>query len=196
MTKRSDILGALLAGGRSARMGLDKALLPLNGVPLVQYSAMALTEVFDEVVVVADEGKKFEFLHLPVIPDLIKNCGPLGGIYSALCHANGRAVFVLSCDTPFVTPELIAHIVEFGAPTLTRIPLVNERLQPLCGLYGQDVLQTIEHDIKRGAYKVLETLKGIQYTPIPITPRLPFFTPNLLRNLNTPAEYELISGNV
>ena len=80
MPLRSDIIGVVLAGGASSRMGTDKALLPLGGAPIITYAAKALSSVFSEVVVSSGSGKRYAFLGLNEISDVFNDSGPLGGI--------------------------------------------------------------------------------------------------------------------
>ncbi|MDA2937453.1 molybdenum cofactor guanylyltransferase [Acidobacteria bacterium AH-259-A15] len=207
------ILGAVLAGGQSRRMGRDKATLLFRGRPLIQHVSGLLLAVFSDVVIISGCQRQYEFMALPVLADAIPDCGPLGGIYTALGHAGGRAAFVLACDLPFISQELIEYVLDFpiqrGAlppslrhsnrfeePAVAKIPLQNGQEQPLCGLYSQGCLPLIENRLKRQKYKVLDFLKIIETVPISITPEQTFYTENLLCNINTPEDYErMCEGN-
>ena len=91
----SVITGVLLAGGKSSRMATVKALLKLNGRPLVAHVASTLQAVFDRVILVANDAPAYEFLGLETFGDLYQDCGPLGGLQSALVHADGSRHFRL-----------------------------------------------------------------------------------------------------
>ena len=193
MSKRSDVLGAILAGGKSSRMGMEKALLPLKGRPMIQYVADALSSRFSEVVIVGGGKDKYSFLELEVVPDVFEGCGPLGGIQAALNRAKPLPVFVLSCDTPFIPVKLIEYLLSFKSAAPTTIAISDGVLQPLCGLYDSTALGAIEHDLQEGKYSVLKTILKIDHTAIPITPDLPFFTPQIFWNVNRPEDYRLLS---
>jgi molybdopterin-guanine dinucleotide biosynthesis protein A len=193
MSKRSDVLGAILAGGKSSRMGMEKALLPLKGRPMIQYVADALSSRFNEVVVVGGGKDKYSFLELEVVPDVFEGCGPLGGIQAALNRARALPVFVLSCDTPFIPVELIEYMLSFKSAAPTKIAKFSGVIQPLCGLYDSTALDAIEHDLQEGKYSVLKTILNIDHTAVPITPDLPFFTPQIFWNVNRPEDYRLLS---
>jgi len=193
MSKRSDVLGAILAGGKSSRMGMEKALLPLKGQPMIQYVADTLSSRFSEVVVVGGSKDTYSFLELEVVPDVFEGCGPLGGIQAALNRARPLPVFVLSCDTPFIPVELIEYLLSFKSAAPTTIAISDGILQPLCGLYDSTALGAIEHDLQEGKYSVLKTILSIDHTAVPITPDLPFFTPRIFWNVNRPEDYRLLS---
>jgi molybdenum cofactor guanylyltransferase len=193
MNRRSGIVGALLAGGKSTRMGREKALLPLNGLPMIQHIAELLSSVFQDVIIVGDKAESLEFLKLPIISDVFHECGPLGGIHAALLRSKPRSSFVVPCDTPSVSRELIEYLLDFEAATETKIASINGLPEPLCGVYSSDCLPTIERNLQNGKLSVLNSLADIGHTIVPITPDLPFYNPSLLRNVNRPEDYgELI----
>jgi molybdopterin-guanine dinucleotide biosynthesis protein A len=174
-------------------MGTEKALLPLKGRPMIQYVADTLTSLFSKVVVVGGSKEKYGFLKIEVVPDVFEGCGPLGGIQAALNSAKPLPVFVLSCDTPFMPPGLIEYILAFQSTAPTKIASVDGMMQPLCGLYDGSALKTIVHDLQGEKYSVLKTIETINHTLVPITPDLPFFTPQIFWNVNRPEDYRLIS---
>ena len=77
MINAMDVTGVILAGGRSSRMGEDKALLQYNGKPFIQHIAETLLQILPHVIVISDRQKEYSFLNLPIYPDLFCDCGPL-----------------------------------------------------------------------------------------------------------------------
>ncbi len=193
MSSRADVLGAILTGGKSTRMGTEKALLPLRDRPMIQYVADTLASLFTEVVVVGGVKDTYGFLKLEVVPDVFRHCGPLGGIHAALNRAKPLPVFVLACDTPFIPVGLVEFMLSFTPAAPTKIATFDGVLQPLCGLYDGTSLGAIEHNLKWGKYSVLKTILKIGHTAVPITPDLPFFTPQIFWNVNRPEDYRMIS---
>jgi molybdopterin-guanine dinucleotide biosynthesis protein A len=101
----TDALGAILAGGRSLRMRTDKALVPVGGVPMIEWVAAALRAVVHEVVIV---GRNGPLAGIPAIPDLRPGPrGPLPGLVAALRHAAGRPVLLVAVDHPLVRPATL-----------------------------------------------------------------------------------------
>jgi molybdopterin-guanine dinucleotide biosynthesis protein A len=182
--------GVILAGGKSSRMGENKALLNLDGRPFVAHVASTLQAVFDRVVVVANDDSTYGFLGLEIFGDIYHDCGPLGGIHSALVHANNRDIFVSACDTPFITKDLVNYIIAFESRALAKVPSHNNRVHPLCGLYTQDCVTMIVKRLESRRLRVLDFLEEAQATVIPISPELPFFREELFANFNSPADRE------
>jgi len=185
----STITGAILAGGKSSRMGRDKALLKLDGRPFVEHVASTLREVFDRVILVANDPSAYRFLGLETIGDIYQDCGPLGGIHSALVHAGSADIFVSACDTPFVTRELVRYIVGFDLNAPARIPSFKQQLHPLCGIYTQGCLAPIVKRLEVRRLRVVDFVESIHAEVIPISPNLAFYKEDLFANFNTSEDY-------
>jgi len=185
----STVTGVILAGGKSSRMGTDKALLKLDGRPLVAHVASTLQAVFDRVILVTNDASTYGFLGLETFGDVYQECGPLGGIHSALIHADGADILVSACDTPFITRELVKYIVDFDSTAAAKIPSLNQQLHPLCGLYTQNCLPTIAERLESRRLRVLDFVEKIQAAVIPISPSLPFYKENLFSNFNNQEDY-------
>lgn len=122
-----DVVGVVLAGGRSSRMGTEKGLLPLGGIPLVERAVARLRPQVGKVIVSANgDPGRFSGLAAPVVPDVVPGCGPLGGLLSGLHWARSAgAPFVLTvaCDTPFFPLDLAVSLSQSiaGHPTGTAV---------------------------------------------------------------------------
>ncbi|MBP7787066.1 MAG: molybdenum cofactor guanylyltransferase, partial [Longilinea sp.] len=95
------------AGGKSTRMGMDKALMPFNGEPLIQRIIRRLDGVGDEMMIVANQPEPYRMLGLRVVPDVIPGSGALSGVHTALACASHPFVIITACDLPFVNAHLI-----------------------------------------------------------------------------------------
>ena len=126
------VIGVVLAGGASSRMGVSKATLELGGVPLAERALRPLRAAGLEVAVVAKEGDSLPALDAPVWIETRPERHPLAGILEALERTAGRAVLVCACDMPFVTAELVAHIAGHAG---TAVPEAGGRLHPLLARY-------------------------------------------------------------
>ena len=105
------VTGIILAGGMSTRYGADKALAEIRGVPLVERVVRVMAAIFRHVILITNTPKRYDFLNLPMHEDLVKGLGPLGGIYTGLKLMEGRAGFVTACDMPFLSADLVRHMV-------------------------------------------------------------------------------------
>jgi molybdopterin-guanine dinucleotide biosynthesis protein A len=184
----STITGAILAGGKSSRMGANKALLNLDGRPFVAHVADTLQNIFERIIVVANDPSAYGFLRMEVFRDVYQELGPLGGIHSALVNAGSADIFVIACDTPFVTRDLVKYIVGFDSNAPAKIPSFNQRLHPLCGVYRHDCLQAVVDRLESRRLRVLDFVESIHAEVIPISPDLPFYRENLFDNFNAPED--------
>jgi molybdopterin-guanine dinucleotide biosynthesis protein A len=148
-----DIEGFILAGGASSRMGTDKAQLRLGGLTLVETVACALSAVARRVRVVSSRHGQ-ELCGLGgVVPDFYEDCGALGGLHSALVHAEAPWVAVVSCDLPFVTGDLFGRLASFVKEGVEAVVPVQAdgRVQPLCALYERRrCLEVVERLLREG----------------------------------------------
>jgi molybdopterin-guanine dinucleotide biosynthesis protein A len=135
-------IGAVLAGGRSRRMGESKATVELGGRPLVQWPLEALRAVLDDVVVVAKRSTALPPLDVPVWVEPDEPLHPRAGIVHALEHADGRPVLICAADLPLVTPLVVRTIVQAqGTPAV--VPRAGGRLQPLLARYEPAALAAL-----------------------------------------------------
>ena len=189
------ISGVILAGGRSSRMGQDKALLPIRGRPMIEIIAGMMRSVFDTVCIAADRVETFRFLGLPVFPDIYPLCGPLGGIHAALSRCRSDRVFVSACDTPLIPPALIHHLLKRHTNRAATIALHGGNVHPLCGVYEKSALPRIEEFLQASNLKVLNLLPVIGAAYVNITPDLPFYRADLFENGNDPESFQRIARN-
>jgi molybdopterin-guanine dinucleotide biosynthesis protein A len=106
---RLPLSAAALAGGRSRRMGTDKALLPFvdGGRPMLALVLERLRDVAADVTIVANDVERYARFGVPVAPDIHADIGPLGGIHAALSHAAHDHCLIVACDMPFLSAGLL-----------------------------------------------------------------------------------------
>ena len=134
-------MGAVLAGGRGARLGGAKATAVLEGRPLAAHAVAALRAVVDEVVVVAKPGTALPDLGVPVWFDEDEGFHPRHGLVATLRGAAGAPVLVLAVDLPRVTPDDLHRLLGAGGTAVAR---GGGRLQPLCARYAPSALAVLE----------------------------------------------------
>lgn len=136
------LTGAILAGGSSSRMGQEKGLALLGGVPLVERIAETLSEVCDEIVVSVAPGRKIIYslgLGVPakVVEDKVGGYGPVEGLVNSLSAASGDMVIISPCDTPFLCPDVCRLLVEAAEGRDGAVPVVSGYFEPLHGVYSR-----------------------------------------------------------
>ncbi len=151
MAARTRPIGAILAGGAGRRIGGSKAVVRLQGRPLVAYPLAALRQVLSEVVVVAKPSTELPSLSgVTVWVEPEAPAHPLLGIVHALSLAEGRAVLVCPVDLPFVTPATLARLAgadPAGAPAV--LAAAGGQVQPLLGCYQPHTLELVAPDTER-----------------------------------------------
>ena len=182
------------AGGFSTRMGQEKALLPFGGLPLIEFIVNRGKMLTDDLIITTNQPDQYEFLNLPLHPDILPQRGTLIGMYTALSAAQRPLVAVLGCDMPFFSPLLLA----FQAEWLERsnfdavIPRSTEGLEPLHGVYRREpCLNAIQMVLEKGVHSLIGWLKHLQIMELP-EEQIHFFDPNsrAFINLNTPEDYQ------
>lgn len=107
LTMPENISLAIQAGGRSSRMGEDKALKPFLGRPLIQHVRDRVASIADEILVTTNQTSQYAFLGVRLVPDLLPGNGSIGGLYTALACASFPIVAVVACDMPFASASLL-----------------------------------------------------------------------------------------
>lgn len=166
---RKDLTGFVLCGGKSTRMGTDKAALALEGRTLLEHAVAILREVAGEVAILGPR-QLYGGCGVPVIEDIYPGCGPIGGIHAALTHVAQapKLSLIIAVDTPFLEPKFLAYLAErareSGAVVTT--PEIGGYRQPLCAVYSQEFLPIAEQALRAGAQnqgRALQQGRGEQY---------------------------------
>ncbi|GGA65945.1 molybdenum cofactor guanylyltransferase [Edaphobacter acidisoli] len=176
--------GFVLAGGRSTRMGQDKAILQLGGLTLVERCLGKLRTVCDEVAIAG--GKPELERYGRVIPDEAPGCGPLGGIVAALEQSAHEWNLFLPVDAPFVPDKCLRELLQVAAvgDWAAVIARADGRLQPLCGVYSRTMLPALRRELAEGRWKVAPALELAGRVHV-----MDFANVKWFANLNTPAEF-------
>jgi molybdenum cofactor guanylyltransferase len=164
MRLRSKPVGAILAGGRGRRIGGEKAIVELQGKPLICYPVEAVQQVLSRVAILAKTGTRLPRLSGVAVwiePESPRH--PLVGITQALALSGGRPVLVCAGDLPFVTPELIRRLVKADpgrAPAV--VACCEDRMQPLLGCYQPRALGLLADAARKGTGRLMDAIGGIE----------------------------------
>lgn len=171
----------LLSGGKSSRMGEDKGLKWLAGKPMVCYLLDTLKKMELTPTLIAHHPD-YNTFDVSVISDKIKDKGPLGAIYTALCDAK-EDVLILSADTPFIDTTTIALLLENQKKNRINILNFNGKIQPLCGIYPYGLLPKIERELQNNRLKLMTFLIENNARSIVLNGEK-----NILMNINAPED--------
>lgn len=185
----------ILSGGNSTRMGSAKARLQIHGVTFVEYIAEKLSQA-DEILFSVKYEEDFPEIDLPHITDVYPGCGPLAGIHSALTHARNPWIFVLACDTPFVTWDTVEQMYSYTVQSSDKnidavVPReCDGRLHAVCSLYHKNMLPLLNTMLDAGVYRVKKALEDANSYFVP-TEEFDNYQ-MVFRNVNTLEEYKEI----
>lgn len=179
----------LLAGGKSMRMGQNKAFINFRGQTLLTRALHTLNEACGQVTIIGDSATFVP--HAATIPDFFPNCGPLGGIHTALTNSQSDLNLMLAVDMPFVTADLLKFLLDRAAETnaLITVPRTGRGLQPLCAVYRRNFAPVAERAIRAGNYKIDATFANLELRIIDLQELLAAnFADELFFNVNTPED--------
>ena len=158
-TVPDSIGGYVLAGGRSSRMGQDKALLELAGKPLVLRAVQKLGQLCKQVAIAGNRPDLR--IYAPVVEDRHPGCGPLSGIEAALAHSCYDWNLFLAVDMPLMPAAWLRVLINqafissaSATPPVAIVHTVDGREQPLCALYHRDLLIGITQAVREGNCKI------------------------------------------
>ncbi len=155
------VTGVILAGGKSRRMGENKALMRLGDNSLIGHVIRCMRLVTDELLLVTNSPTEYAHLGVSMHGDILPGTGALGGIYTGLTHASHDTVLCVACDSPFLEPKLLTYLVSvlgeydavmpetFAYPDDTQITL-----QTLCAAYSKRCLPIIELMLQESELRV------------------------------------------
>ncbi len=158
----SAVSAIILAGGRSRRLGRDKAWLEIGGQTIIERVLARLRPLFEEVMIVAPSSPPFQSLGVRVVPDELPGKGPLGGLYSGLRASTKQWVFCCACDMPFLNKNLIAALTAQANQADAVICRWEGRLQPLHGLYARTCLPTIRKNLENEQKRMIDILPALK----------------------------------
>ncbi len=197
-----NVTGIILSGGTSSRMGRDKALLPLEGITVIEYITNLMRTIFKDVILITNTIDKYKFLNIPLFEDIFKVGGPLAGIHSGLANSQTDDNFILSCDMPLIKEGIIKSIIEFATDKPITICKSEGFLQHLAGRYSKSVLPAAEKLLVRETEnigdrkqkhraKVYSLLHKVG-SEILEAEELPDYNPSTFFNMNNTKDYEKI----
>ena len=191
----ANVTAFILAGGKSTRMGTDKALVALNGRTLLARTLDLARSVVSDVRIVGDSGKFAAFA--PVVEDVFRECGPLGGIHAALRASSTELNLILAVDVPFVSLAFSQYLIRRaeGASALATVPRAGGGWQPLCAVYRREFANAAEGALRAGRYKIDALFDTVRVQAIEELELADAgFSPRIFRNLNTKEELEAASA--
>jgi len=187
-----DLTTFILAGGKSSRMGMDKPFVDYDGRTLLARALDVARSVTPDVRIVGSPEKFAPFA--PVVEDIFRDCGPLGGIHAALRASPTELNLMLAVDTPFVSAAFLQYLITQarGAPDASVVvPRTDGHRQPLCAIYRREFASLAEAALRVGDNRIDRLFDKVRTRVIEQEElETAGFSAAIFRNLNTPEELE------
>jgi FdhD protein len=185
------VTGVILAGGRSSRMGSNKALLPYRGGRFIEAIHRQLSALFPEVVVVTNTPEQYGFLECRMVPDLFPGMGALAGLHAGLSQSRTPYIFAVACDMPFLDDGLIGRLADLadGGPDVV-IAESGQGVEPLHALYSRRCLDPMARSLTGGRRRILDFFPQVRVERLAAA-EVALMDPEgrSFSNINTPADY-------
>lgn len=168
MAKRvgGDLSGIVLAGGESRRMGRNKAFLELGGQSLISRVLDTLTGLCSELIISANDVAAYAHLPARVVPDIIRNRGPLGGVHAGLASMRNEFAIVVACDMPFLNLRLLRYMAAVATGYDVVVPRLEGEYEPLHAIYSPGCKEAIEELLAEGPRRIVALYQRVRVREI------------------------------
>ncbi|KPL01833.1 MAG: hypothetical protein AMJ73_09745 [candidate division Zixibacteria bacterium SM1_73] len=164
MEKASAII---LAGGKNTRIGKEKAFIQLpSGETIIENTLNVLKKIFPEIIIVTNQKEVYLKFNVQVAEDLIKESGPLGGIFTGLCFSTSNHNLVVACDMPFIQPALIRLLLDERGTYDVVIPEIDGEVEPLFALYSKNCIPVMIEHLQKRNLKTREVINELHVKKI------------------------------
>jgi len=162
VTSKYSASGIILSGGKSIRMGQNKALIEIEGVPIINRIYDLFKELFEEVIIVTNHAASFKNFGSKILQDLIPGRGALGGLYTGIFFSSFQYSFCVACDMPFLNKSLVQYLFENIRGDDVIVPRTKDGLQPLHAIYSKNCLAPMQRIIEKGGYRIIDFYKMVR----------------------------------
>ncbi|MEH7390121.1 molybdenum cofactor guanylyltransferase [Bacillus sp. JJ1503] len=153
------VTGIIMAGGRSSRMGTNKALLPIGGKTVIERIVQELSKIVSDLVIVTNTFEDYQFLGLPMVQDHWKDMGPLAGIHAGLSASSTEKNLIVACDMPFISSQVGDILLTFLDDYQVAVPDVSDQLHPLFAAYRKDTLGEVQQSLQNQELRIRQFFK-------------------------------------
>jgi len=184
MSQTKQITGIILCGGKSSRMGQNKALLKLNGKYIISY-VIELLQPFCKEIIISTNTNELDFLQHRKVNDIYNDIGPISGIFSSLLKSTTNKNIVLSCDTPFINSNLLSELLSHSHNFDIVLPEFNNYLQTMTGFFSKNIIPVVNKEIKNKNYIPPKIFEKCKLKKLEINSKKRYFNKNIFFNINS-----------
>tara|TARA_Y100001978_G_C23439389_1_gene312258 strand:+ start:46 stop:627 length:582 start_codon:yes stop_codon:yes gene_type:complete len=189
---KKNVTAIVLAGGKSSRMGSDKALLLYKNKTFLEHVVCAIKPLVDDIIIISN-NKEHQVDDCTTIPDLILNSGPIAGIYTGLKHTKTENNLVLSCDIPLVKTSILELIIKNNEPNKDVVQIIDNRnSMPLIALYKKRLAPYFLSQLNKGQRRLMDVISNLKTKEVFVKKEENAF----LLNINTENEFKTLKDGI
>lgn len=189
-----DITSALIAGGNSNRFGSSKIQANFQGKRLIDYALHLGREISDRVIIIAGKHPLPKDVNEKTYHDLIPNCGPLGGIYTALHFAQTLRVAIIPVDMPLLSRKVYEFLLLIKETERPVVALSHTGLESLVSLWPKSALPFVKHSLERKEFGIYKLLKTLDARKINLPNEMDNYDEKWFLNINTRHDMEYLGS--
>jgi molybdopterin-guanine dinucleotide biosynthesis protein A len=183
---------AIIAGGKSSRFGTNKARANYNDKKLIEIALQLGGSISSEIFIITGNKYNYDDQLVPSISDLIPNCGPIGGIYTALMTSSNSLVCTLPCDMPLLKKEIFNLLYQNRSDEYPVVACSENGLEPLICLWPTNLALEIYSYLKEGKYSLRHLLLDLNAIQINIPMLIKEYDQRIFTNINYKLDLENI----
>jgi molybdopterin-guanine dinucleotide biosynthesis protein A len=186
---KNRITGIILSGGKSIRMGENKAFIEIEGMPIIKRVHSLFERMFEEIIIVTREEELYRTFNAKIYRDLFPNGGVAGGLYTGLFYSSLPYSFCVASDMPLLKESVIEYLIKNMEDYDVVVPRTKDGLQPLHAIYSKKCLEPIKKIIEQEKHRIIDFYWMVrtkiidEYEFISLDPERESFI-----NVNTPEE--------
>ena len=184
---KEDIAVYILCGGKSSRMKTEKGLVEFHGKTFVQWILDAVISLSSTITLVT-KNEEYSQFSLPMIPDLVEDKGPVGGIYTALADSKSQYNLILSCDIPKISTEVLSELVAHAVFSENKLSYLTDGIHdyPLIGCYQKSLLPHFQNAVIQNHLKLCPLVESLSPQKLLVSKD----NQSALKNINSKAELQ------
>lgn len=193
MRKKHDLTSAIIAGGLSTRFGEPKAQAVFTGRTLLQHAIILGYQVSNKLIIIDGKNQQENRPEIPVYCDIIPGCGPLGGIYTALHHAQTPYIATIPCDMPRLIPEIYEVLYEHRQKNIPVVAVSNQGIEPIISIWPKKSLAVIQDQLLNHKLSLRKSLAKLRAKYINISEYIDSYHPEIFLNINYKEDLDELS---
>ena len=155
------ITAIILAGGKSSRMKEDKGLVYFNGKMLVEHVIGSVKKITDHIIIVT-QNEAYKQFGYPCYPDVLREKGALGGIFTGLVHSSTQKNIIIGCDMPFLSQNIFSGLINNCEGVDALITEHKGKAEPLCAIYDRSCIPHFRQLLEQDQLKITDALEGLK----------------------------------